>query len=332
MRARPATLFPALLLALAGAWVTAPSADAATVTDGHCSTDTGVTVVVDHQELGGGIVVKCVEGYEPGASGLEVIRAAGFAPEGTVHDGSGFVCRLGGRPGVNETIPLASDPGYRETCVDTPPNGAFWAYFHADNGGAWTFSNLGAGNREAIPGGYEAFSFSLNRSEGANPAPGVQPSHEVVKPTPTPAQTIAAPAPAPEPTRTVEPRPKDESPSAPRKTTRPTVSANPVPPSDAPTPEPTTETPTPTPTLAPTPEASSPSPSVSAPESPEVADEPTTVSATPTASATVVTTPAPPVDAVMEDNDPPVGTFIGLGAVGALALGGGAVWWRRRGL
>lgn len=304
MRARPATLFPALLLALAGAWVTAPSADAATVTDGHCSTDTGVTVVVDHQELGGGIVVKCVEGYEPGASGLEVIRAAGFAPEGTVHDGSGFVCRLGGRPGVNETIPLASDPGYRETCVDTPPNGAFWAYFHADNGGAWTFSNLGAGNREAIPGGYEAFSFSLNRSEGANPAPGVQPSHEVVKPTPTPEQTIAAPAPAPEPTRTVEPRPKDESPSAPRKTTRPTVSANPVPPSDAPTPE-----------------ASSPSPSVSAPESPEVADEPTTVSATPTASATVVTTPAPPV-----------GTFIGLGAVGALALGGGAVWWRRRGL
>lgn len=228
MRTRPAALTPALLLALASTWVTASTADAdPTVTDGQCSTATGITVVVDHQELGGGTATKCVEGAPAGSSSLEVIRLAGFTTEGTVHDGSGFVCRIDGRPGVNENIPLAADPEYREACVDTPPSGAFWAYFHAENGGSWTYSNLGPGNREAVPGGYDGFSFSLNAGEGANPPPGIQPSHDVVGPAPT--------------------------------------------------------------------------------------------------------TQAPTERVVVTDDGPPAGTYIGLGTVSVLALGGGVAWWRRRG-
>ncbi|MFD0864880.1 hypothetical protein ACFQ06_03525, partial [Tessaracoccus lubricantis] len=195
MSARPAALLAAVFLALAGAWVGSPSASAA-VTDGHCTTDTGVTLVVDYQELGGGRVIKCVEDVPEGTSGLRLLRLAGMTSEGTIHDGPGFVCRINGRPGLNEPIPVDGSPDYRERCVDTPPKTAFWSYWHAPNGGRWSFSQLGAGNREVIIGGYEGWSFSLNNTENSNPAPGVAPSHPVVTPEPTPSAPAAPPTPS----------------------------------------------------------------------------------------------------------------------------------------
>ncbi|NHB85806.1 hypothetical protein G7085_17905 [Tessaracoccus sp. HDW20] len=113
--------------------------------------------------------MRCVEDVDPGTSGLQILQAAGMNPEGTRKDGPSFVCRIDARPGVNETIALNDDPSYREKCVTTPPDTAFWSYWHADNGGKWTFSNKGATTHEAIIGGYEGWSFSLDRSNGSNP-------------------------------------------------------------------------------------------------------------------------------------------------------------------
>lgn len=330
MQPRPAALLTALLLAFAGSWVAQVPASAATVTDGQCSTDTGVTLVVDFQDLGGGMLVKCVEDVSE-ISALELLQYAGVTSEGTLHDGPSFVCRINGRPGPNETLAMDGDPQYRETCQDTSPDNAFWGYWHATNGGSWTFSGSGAGNREVTPGGYEGFSFSLNNRNGANPPPGLQPSHQVVQP------TTEAPAPAPTPPTQAPAQPSAPpvpTPTAPKVDTvppSPTASSRPSPtPSRAPSPTPTAPTVEPTtPAPSPTPPSTSPTPT------------PTQLSPTPSASVSMTETPAsathapptaPPVDAVVEDPGPPVGTLVGLGAVGALALAGGIIWWRRRGL
>ncbi|MDO5677326.1 MAG: hypothetical protein Q4G35_07435, partial [Propionibacteriaceae bacterium] len=304
MRSRSAAAFCALVLATASAWASAPTASAVTVSTGHCSTKTGVTLVVDHQALGGGTIIKCVEGLPAGSSGLELLDAAGLSREGTQHDGSSFVCRVGGRPAANETFALQSGEEYRETCINTPPEDAFWGYWHATNGGNWTFSSWGAGNREVIPGGYEGFSFSLNNSTGSNPPPGVKPSHPVVTPTPTPTAT-------PTPTVAVQPAKPTASASA-EQPVKPKASAGASAPAE-PTVEPSA-TPTPSSTPGSTPQSPSPEP------------EPTTASpSTPPVTTQATTSEAPepsaaPVPAVVEDDGPPVGTFIGLGAVAALGL------------
>lgn len=310
------------LLVLGSAWIGSTPA-AADVTDGACTDDVGVTLVVDYQDLGGETIVTCVSGVEPGTSGLQILQLAGLNPEGTLHDGPSFVCRIGGRPGVNETLPLTGDPTYRERCGQTPPDGAFWSYWHADNGGRWTFSQAGGAAREAILGGYEGWSFSLNKAKDANPAPRVKPTHPVAKPTtaapepaePTAAETGQAAVPTPEAPASSAPAPSQKP------TKRPTVP--PATASPSPTPSPSvvpTLTPNPTPT---------PSPSPSPIQSPTPTPTPSP-SPTPTPTPSPSSTAAPTVPA--EPAGVPLGTFVGIGAVAAIGAGGGIVWWRRRGL
>ncbi len=52
-------------------------------------------MVVDFQELGGGVNVVCAPG--PVTSGLEAMRAAGVAYQ-TAQRFPGFVCRIAGQP------------------------------------------------------------------------------------------------------------------------------------------------------------------------------------------------------------------------------------------
>lgn len=335
MRRLAASVLGGLLLT---ALSTVPSEAATSVTTGHCTDDTSVTVVVDFQELGGSTVVKCVSGLPAGSTGYDALLGAGLNPTGTLHDGPGFVCRLAGRPSATEDIPV--DGGtYREDCVQTPPKSAFWSYWQAPNGGNWSFSNLGATGREVIPGGYEGWSFSLNNEATSNPAPRVQPSHTVVKeePTPTPAPPTKQPAPpsAPAPVTSSPATTKQPSSSAASTTpaTRRPASATP---SASPTPVPTTHSPTPEPTpsvASPTPSASA-RPSEAASESGPASD---TVSVTPSERADSpepegdASAVAPPVTAeVGSDSGVPAGTLAGVGAVGAAALAGAFVWWRRR--
>jgi len=141
-----------------GSFAGSPSAGAAAAwTPGACQTAQGVTVVVDFQELGGGVAVRCTSGGV--SNGIEALQSAGIGVE-TARNSSGFVCRLAGKPG--------NDP-----CINTSPASAYWSYWIAPRGGTWCYSNLGAGSRTPPAGAVEGWSFSLNRSRSTSPPPRV---------------------------------------------------------------------------------------------------------------------------------------------------------------
>lgn len=173
--AHPVLAFRGLLLcAVVGLSLTSVSpAHAGEASRGSCNGDTGVTVVVDASALGGRTTVRCVANAE-GMSGLEVLKAAGFDVTGTRRYGDGFVCRIDGRPGPHEKLPIAGNDDYRETCSDTPPADAVWTYWHGEDG-TWTFSQQGPGGVEVTPGDVEGWSFALN-PKGHGKPPGVAPT------------------------------------------------------------------------------------------------------------------------------------------------------------
>lgn len=130
--------------------------------DGACAPDdtVGVTVVVDFQELGGGVNVRCTE--RAPRDGADALDAAGISWQGVVRWGRGFVCKIAGQP--------ADDP-----CIDTPPASAYWSYWLAPRGGSWCYSNLGVLARTPPPGTVEGWSFSLGRDGGQSPPPRTAP-------------------------------------------------------------------------------------------------------------------------------------------------------------
>ncbi|WP_344610070.1 hypothetical protein [Dactylosporangium salmoneum] len=111
-----------------------------------CSPGTGVTVVVDFGSLGGGVVTGCYAG-DP-ATGLAALTGSGFTVAGTQRWGLAFVCRINGMPTA------ATEP-----CVNTPPATAYWSYWHATPGGAWTYSSSGASSYNPAIGTVEGWRF-----------------------------------------------------------------------------------------------------------------------------------------------------------------------------
>nr|WP_042188617.1 hypothetical protein [Kibdelosporangium sp. MJ126-NF4]CEL18350.1 Flagellar hook-length control protein FliK [Kibdelosporangium sp. MJ126-NF4]CTQ97835.1 Flagellar hook-length control protein FliK [Kibdelosporangium sp. MJ126-NF4] len=185
---RTLTLLSGLAL-LAGTAVPASAIDPTKGYAGICTgadASTGVTVVVDFQELdgNGGVaaptITRCSPNATPGSdrTGIKALQDAGIAVAGTARWGLGFVCRLEVRPSSTEAIPRTSNPTYKEACVNTPPADAYWGYWHADGSGStWTYSSFGALNRNVIPGGFEGWSFSLNKTASTNPPPEVTPTN-----------------------------------------------------------------------------------------------------------------------------------------------------------
>ncbi len=159
-------------LALVGLSTPAQAVDDDVGLPGFCADDDAVTVVVDFQRLGGDAIVRCAPGSQP-RSGLEALKAAGFQVDGVQRWGEAFICRIEDRPSAAEELPLASNEGYREACIDTPPSTGYWGYFHAENGGEWVYSGAGGKNRTVVPGGFEGWSFALNADKP--PAPGIDP-------------------------------------------------------------------------------------------------------------------------------------------------------------
>lgn len=269
------TLLAALLLG--GSAVPAALALAGPAEAAACSGTSGVTVVVQfpdgHTETG------CAPG-DP-SSGSQALQSAGFSV--AYVSGSGFVCRIDGAP--------ASDP-----CDRTPPKSAYWAYFHAQPGGSWSYSSSGAGGYNPKPGSVEGWRF------GDGDAPSTAPPGGAAPPTPKPSTT---PKPTPRPT----PRPSSTV-AAPDSTGTPGAAA----PSGSATASGTaTDTPTSSATGTPTPGA------------PETA---------PTADATDLTSSSGPVstdDAPAASSSSGVSWVWGVGLLAVLAAVGGAVAIRRRG-
>lgn len=182
---RAALLFSAALVA---GWPSAAPA-AASGHEGACTDDSGVTVVVDLQDLGGEVTVRCAPDFPDGGTGLDALQLAGFTPSGTVRDGAGFVCRIDDRPSADEVI-VAGGREHRESCTVTPPDWAHWGYWHAADGGEWTHSSSGA-TRAVTPGGHEGWSFAVDRAVGEALPPRFDPSGD------RPGTPGAAPADAP---------------------------------------------------------------------------------------------------------------------------------------
>jgi hypothetical protein len=136
-------------------------AHAETGAAGPCADNVGVTVVIDFQDLGGGVNVRCAPGSV--TSGLDALAKAGVTWEPTRRS-PGFVCRIAGKPG-----PAA------EPCGNTPPATAYWSYWIAPRGGTWCYSTVGPGSRQPPAGSIEGWSFSLNKAGSATPPPGFEP-------------------------------------------------------------------------------------------------------------------------------------------------------------
>ena len=165
--------------------------------EGACDDNVGVTVVVDFQELGGGVNVRCAP--NGASSGIDALEQAGVAWTDTLRQ-PGFVCRIAGFPGLD-----------REKCVNTPPASAYWSYWVAPRGGDWCYVNFGAGNRTPPPGTIEGWSFASNKTASAIPPPRFVPPAPIAGQPPNPLNRadctspsqpgtpVPAPAPAPQP-------------------------------------------------------------------------------------------------------------------------------------
>ena len=127
--------------------------------EGACTTATGITVVIDFQDLGGGISTRCVSGEVE--NGFQALTAAGINFQ-TATRAPGFLCKIAGLPAT-------------EQCIQPAPTTAYWSYWLANRGGTWCYSSLGAGNILPPPGSVQGWSFSLNRTDSDAPAPRVSP-------------------------------------------------------------------------------------------------------------------------------------------------------------
>jgi hypothetical protein len=165
---------PVLLVLLVFA-VRAPGAVAANVPNPEpalierwepCEPNTGVTVIVDDQNIGTGkISVGCAPGAQ--ADGVEALQNAGFELEGTLGYGLAFICRIDGEPTSAETA-----------CESTPGSGAYWSYWRGKPGGSWGFSGVGAKSpQSAAPvNSVQGWSFGGGHAPRITPMDGSGPS------------------------------------------------------------------------------------------------------------------------------------------------------------
>ena len=129
-----------------------------------CSGRTGVIVVVDFNQLGGGVTKGCDPAS--GHNAQQNFESAGYHL-GMVPGQPGMVCRVSGKP---------ADP----PCADTD---AYWSLWWSNGtSGKWTYATSGVGGLKVPTGGYVAFAW--HQGSGNAGAPGVQATPRVAS-TPT---------------------------------------------------------------------------------------------------------------------------------------------------
>ncbi len=179
----------AATVAVAG-WSSAPAQAA------PCAPGSGVTVVVDYHQLGGGVVQACDAGGD-GKSAMSLFQDAGF-DLAFVQRQPGFVCRIDGKPGTDT-----------EACVNTPPADAYWGLFWADGTSAtWRYSTSGAAALTLHDG--QSVAFSWQASTSSTP-PGVKPPTAAATPSPS---SQPSSTPQPKPSRSPSSEPSSSSASA----------------------------------------------------------------------------------------------------------------------
>lgn len=132
-----------------------------------CSSATGVTAVVDFNELGGGVTAGC-DGDGGGRPASEVFRDAGYQLQYSQQPGmNGFVCKVQGQPADG----------------DCAQNDQFWSLWWSDGrSGRWVFANEGVGSLDVPDGGYVAFSWHQGSGEAAPPDANPTPHPEPAQP------------------------------------------------------------------------------------------------------------------------------------------------------
>ena len=161
---RNVVLLAAATLAVAAAGVVVPSSARAAT----CSTASGVSVVVDFHQLGGGVQTFCDAG---GAGKYADQQFADADHTLTYVQNEPFVCRVDGTP--------ASDP-----CTHTPPADAYWSLWWSDGkSGTWSYASSGVTSLKVPAGGYVALSWQKGNAQAR---PGVSPKPHGVQPTSSP--------------------------------------------------------------------------------------------------------------------------------------------------
>jgi hypothetical protein len=160
-----------------------------------CGSASGVSVVVDFHQLGGGVKTFCDAG---GAGEYADAQFVGAGHALTyVQRQPGFVCRV-------DEVP-SSDP-----CVVTPPATAYWSLWWSDGrSGTWSYASTGVASLKVPQGGYVALSWQQGKAKAA---PGVAPkAHPSSSPTSHP--TSHPPSSPPSSPSSAPPKSQGSSPS-----------------------------------------------------------------------------------------------------------------------
>ena len=154
----------ALVLAAMTALGTGPAAAAARPL-GDCTATTGVILAVDFGHWGGPVLRSC--GTTP-TTAYALLNQGGWHTTGTVHDGPGFICRIGYR-GYHDDVQYPTSA--QQACVLTPPASGYWASWQAGPGQSfWSYSSFGAVSYHPAPGSVSLWVFggtSLGGTSGS---------------------------------------------------------------------------------------------------------------------------------------------------------------------
>jgi hypothetical protein len=141
-----------VLIAMTGA--SAGPAAAAAKPVSECTAAKGVILAVDFGHWGGPVLRSC--GSTP-TTAFALLNEGGWDTTGTVHDGPGFICRIG-YSGYRHGAQYP--PSSQQACVQTPPASAYWASWQAGPGqNSWSYSQYGAMSYHPKPGSVSMWVF-----------------------------------------------------------------------------------------------------------------------------------------------------------------------------
>ena len=116
----------------------------------------GVTVVVDGGALDTAALgpvsgLGCAAADGP-VTAYDAVAAAGVELQGTEQWGAAFVCRVDGRPALDEDVLRADGSVGTEPCLRTPSQGAYWALWTSTDASTWTYATRGVTSTEVAWG------------------------------------------------------------------------------------------------------------------------------------------------------------------------------------